>query len=162
METPDTAPLVINQQQNPTGNNNQLLNHASRSFKSALMQDKEPSKEDIGRRIAEFEERNDDEGMGCDEPPQTKLKIKIEFSKGQLKRIHANQKGSLIMKLSEKKILDSGCSWIKFINSGIWKNLSNPWMLIWVLYNQIRIQIGLLQKLYRRCLDHTRPLPHGS
>lgn len=74
-------------------------------FKGALLNQKEQSKEDLERRIAAFADSDDeDDEMDSEEAPPTKSKIKITFSKEHLKRIRANWKGCLIIKLLGKNI----------------------------------------------------------
>lgn len=69
-----------------------------RSFKDAVLQSKESSKEDLEKRLAEFPD-SDEEDMESDEMPKTKSKIRVEFSREQLKRSRQQYKGCLIIKL---------------------------------------------------------------
>ncbi|KAE9448537.1 hypothetical protein C3L33_19556, partial [Rhododendron williamsianum] len=99
-KTPDTEIAMENKVESPKFT-------SKLSFAGALMNDKPPalSEDEIAKRFAEFPDSDDEDEMDSDgPPPATKSRIKITFSKEHLKRIRANWKGCLIIKLLGKNI----------------------------------------------------------
>ncbi|KAG5541128.1 hypothetical protein RHGRI_021116 [Rhododendron griersonianum] len=74
-----------------------------RSFVSALLKSRTGSNENLERNTLGLDADSDEEGMDLD-PPKTKSRIKVEFSKEHLKRIRQQHKGCLIIKLLGKNI----------------------------------------------------------
>lgn len=75
----------------------------ARSFKATLL-NKYKSTENLGPSREEFDELSDDEDMNVQDPPKTKSRIKVNFSKDHLKRIRQQYRGCLIIKLLGKNI----------------------------------------------------------
>lgn len=95
METPQPQ-----MQESPT----ETPKEKSRSFRTALLNSSEPTKEDIEKRLALFSDSDDEDEMEQDQIPPTKSRIKVTFSKEHLKRIRQNWKGCLIIKLLGRNI----------------------------------------------------------
>lgn len=72
METIPTETPIVGDKVIPPSN--------AKSFKSALVQAKRLSDEELERKFAEFEDSNDEE-MECDEHSKTKSAIKLLFQK---------------------------------------------------------------------------------